>query len=252
MRSLAVARYRLWTTLRAATPIFITAVAPLLIALLVESKSEATFRTDASMWMRVHAWAALMSWLFHAFLIVGAAQQFGEMKPDAQKVHPDDLMESAPLSPQDRFLGECGGVIATTAIIHLCSLPLLVAVAALSPLPASLFVAMEGGILLLLVLAGVSGASRRLAPPTAWGRTRALRSAVSFVILVVIVAAVTTEWREFRASTFTFAGSPSMRTLDRVTASIVAPGVMLGLLAVIYIGFLVYFFVSSTRPRAHI
>ena len=122
MRYLAVARFRMLTTIREASSVFAFAMLPPLIAVLFEAMPEPLFRATADELLGVFARIALAAWLFHAFIIVLASETFGSMRllrVDAT-VLPPDLMDSAPMTPIERFWGETLGVFAATATISVC------------------------------------------------------------------------------------------------------------------------------------
>ena len=250
MRYLAVARFRLLTTIRSATPIFLVAAAPALIGALIESMPEPLYRSEADGMMRVTAIASVFAWLFHSFVMLMSCEAFGNLRllrPDLTSL-PSDLMDSAPIGPTERFWGEALGIFAATLIIHVCCLPLLAADAALSPLPIGLFLWMEAGLVGMLILASASAAWKRLAPRTKMSATRTMRSGLLFFILVLILFSATTNWVAFRDALAEFAGGPSMNSWARVTATVENPLLLLLLFSLLYASYLFYYVVSTRKP----
>src|SRR5439155_12746511 len=159
MRYLAVARFRMLTTIREATWVFVFAMVPGLFAAIFEATPEPLFRAAADELLGEFARIALVAWIFHAVVIVAASETFGSMRlfrVDATAL-PPDLMDSAPITPTQRFWGETLGVFAATATIHIACLPLLAVIAVLSPLPTVVFVWIEAGIVAWMIL-GSAGA----------------------------------------------------------------------------------------------
>jgi hypothetical protein len=251
MRYLAVARFRLLTTIREATGVFIIAALPPLFAAAFEATPEPLFRAAADELLGEFARAALLAWLFHAFVIVTASEAFGSMRlfrVDATSL-PPDLMDSAPIRPLTRFWGEVLGVFAVTATIHAACLPLLAMVAVLSPLPTAVFAWIEVGIIVLMILGSAGAAWKRLAPRTQWSATRTARSGILFLILVFIALFATTNWIAFRDSLFAFLGTPSMPAWAAVARSVENPLLLVVLWLLLYAGYLLYY-VNATRKPA--
>lgn len=250
MRYVAVARFRLLTTIRSATPIFIIAAIPPLLAAIYQSMPEPLFRAAADEVLGPLARAAVVAWLFHGLLVVAASEASGSKQPfrvDPMSLLPD-LMDSVPIGPLPRFWGEALGIFTATLTIHICCLPLLAAVAVLSPLPTIFFVWMEAGILALMTLTSAAGAWKRLAPRTQWGATRVARSGLLFFILLVFVLFATTKWTTFRDSWFMFLITPSTRTWDAVAAAVENPTLLVVLLLLLYVGYMAYFVNSARKP----
>lgn len=250
MRYLAVARFRLLTTIRSATPIFVIAALPPLIGAAVESMPEPLYRSEAEVMMRVTAMAGLFSWLVHSFVMLLSCEAFGNLRllrPDLTSL-PSDLMDSAPIRPEPRFWGEALGIFGVTMTIHICCLPLLAAAATLSPLPLSMFGWMEAGLIALLILGSASAAWKRLAPRTPMSATRTVRSGILLFILVLLVFGATTKWAAFRDALASFAAGPSMRAWAEVTATVESPSVLALLLSLLYASYLFYYVASARKP----
>jgi hypothetical protein len=253
MRYLAIGRFRMLTTVRSSTPILIAALVPPLLAAMAESLAEPNVHTMADIALRVNANAAFITWLIHAGLLLIASEAFGGLKsfdPDVTNP-PADLMDSAPVSPRGRFLGETLGVFAATVAIHICCLPVLAVVAALSPLPTRFFVWMEVVIVVLMIVTSTAAAWKRLSPQTKMSGTRGFRSALLFYAGILGALLVTTRWEAFRDSAFNFLSSPSMRAWSRVMATIENPPLLMLLAALLYVSYIAFYFISSTRHRAN-
>ncbi|HEY8184201.1 MAG TPA: hypothetical protein VII32_18305 [Thermoanaerobaculia bacterium] len=251
MRYLAVARFRLLTTIREATPVFIFAMLPPIGAAIFEVMPEPMFRANAAELLGECARVALLAWLFHAFAIVAASEAFGSMRlfrVDATAL-PPDLMDSAPIGPTQRFWGETLGVFAATATIHAACLPLLAVVAALSPIPTIAFVWIEVGIVALMILGSAGAAWKRLAPRTQWSATRTARSGILFFILFLTTLFATTQWQDFRDSATGFLMRPSMREWAGVANSVENPPLLIILWLLLYGGYMAYY-VNATRKPA--
>ena len=140
MRALAIARFRLWTTIRVGNPYVVFAAGAPAIAAVVQVAvaSSGDFSPDAV--LHVSATAALFAWTLHSALMFGVTQEMGNAagSPLDTPVHQSDLMDSAPIRSDERTAGELAGVLVSASLIHVCCLPLLAITAALSPLPGPL------------------------------------------------------------------------------------------------------------------
>ena len=249
MRYLAVARLRRLTTIRQATPVFLLTLLPPLGIAAIESLLESSYQGGTDRLLGFQAQVALIAWFFHTIFLLAAEEAFASRK--MQSVDPAnaplDLMDSAPLPPKSRFGGEMLGIFTSTLIIHACCLPMLAVCAALSPLPARVFVWVEAGVLALMILGSAAAAWKRIARPTKMAATRNLRSGILFAIIVAAILFVSTRWTEFRDALFAFLGMPSMRAWSRVLAAIDSPVGAIVSVAVLYVVYFVFYFVSSTR-----
>ncbi len=251
MRQLALVRYRLLTTIRSGTPIFVAAVIPPLIALLIETRSERQFLLEADVRLTWNAGAAFVAWLLHALIVVGAAQAFGSRKPfGTDSTAPSsDLMDSAPIGPRSKFFGEASGILCATFMLHLCCLPVLAAVAALSPLPTRLFLVLEAGILVLMIV-GSTVAAWKLVAPASSSRTRGLRSGLLFYALSISAFLVSAGREEFFGSIPRFMFFPSKRSWAALSGAIDNPVLLVVWLTVLVVSYMAYFFISATRPTS--
>ena len=254
MRYLAIARFRLLTTIRGATPLFaISALAALAPAALNSFMPDEVFRAGADDFLGVAAMTAFAAWIWHALLLAVACNLFGNVTllrtqiTSAQTEGPADLMDTAPIRPDARFWGEAAGILAAAMTIHICTLPLLMLVVALSPLPTSMFIAAEAATLALLVLASTGGAWKRRAPRTKWSGTRGPRSAVLFAILLLMAVRYTTNWEVFRDSLALFASQPSPHLWSAVSHAVDNPLLLFMMLSLLYTGYIAFFYSSSVR-----
>ncbi|HZP92323.1 MAG TPA: hypothetical protein VFB20_05515 [Burkholderiales bacterium] len=253
MRYLAIARFRLLSIIRTATPIFALAAIPPLFALLFESAPEASFRSSAEVLLGEYAGIALKIWIIHGLFMMMACIASGTVKLPHDGlviVVPSDLMDTAPVGPDVRFWGEALGTFGAMLTIHLCCLPLLAGAAVLSPLPTSMFLWMEAGIIMLMALASAGGAWQRRARRTRYSATRGVRNTLVVAILLLLIVPLTTRWREFRDAVGTFFLYPSTRGWANVTWTVENPLLMFVLVALLYAGTIAYYYSTSMWDRA--
>lgn len=251
MRQLALIRYRLLTTIRSGTPIFAMAIAPPLIALLIETRSERQFLLGPDVRLTWNAGAAFLGWLLHTFIVAGAAQAFGARKPfSTDSTAPSsDLMDSAPIRARSRFFGEGAGILCATFMLHLCCLPVLASIAALSPLPTRLFLVLEAGILVLMIV-GSTVAAWKIVAPASPSRTRGLRSGLLFYALVVSAFLASADREEFFGRIPGFMFSPSRRSWAALSGAIDNPVLLIAWLTLLVVSYLAYFFIDATRSTS--
>ncbi len=254
MRCLAIARFRLLTIVRTGTSIFLIAAIPPLLALIPLSTPEPLLRVDAPEMLPLNARVALVAWLFHAIFLGVSCLASGKLKTahaDVSTRELPDLIDTAPVGPAARFWGEALGTLGAAAIVHACCLPLLAAVAALSPLPTAAFLSIEVGAIAMIVLGSAGAAWQRRAPRTKYSGSRGPRNAVLFAILLLMVLRhSTTQWEVFRDSLLGFlAQSTSMRAWAEVVGAADRPLLLFTLLALLYFGNIAYYYVSATRKR---
>ena len=248
MRVLAIARYRFWTTLRSSSAIAGLAMGPAVAGAIFESASSNFAALDASL-LAAHATFAFITWLAHGAILIGASEAFGSVKQSRPDISAaiSDLMDSAPIAPRSRFAGEALGILATTLMIHLCSLPALLIAAVLSPLPLRLFVCIEAVLVPLMVLSSASAAWKRLSPRTGWVSTRSARSGLLFIVLASLIVIANVDLQTFRDSAFAFFSEPSMRKWRLVVAGVDNPFVLFLLFALLYGAYMTFYFVSAVR-----
>lgn len=254
MRYLAIARFRLLTTIRAANTLFaVAAIAAIGPAALNSFMPDEVFRAGADQLLGIAALAAVFAWIVHALILAVACETFGTVTllrtqiTSVQTEGPADLMDTAPIRPGARFWGEAAGILAAAMTIHICTLPVLVLVAALSPLPTTMFIAAEAAIIALVILASTGGAWKRRAPRTKWSGTRGPRSAVLFAILLLMTLRPTTRWEVFRDSLVLFVSEPSPRVWLTVSNAVENPTLLFVLLSLLYASYMAFYYSSSVR-----
>ncbi len=254
MRYLAIARFRLLTIVRTATPIFVIAALPPLLAMVYfGSTPEPTFRAAADQLLGQNATAALRTWIIHGLVVLMACIASGIVKLPHDGpviIVPSDLMDTAPVGPNIRFWGEALGTFGAMVTIHACCLPLLAAAAALSPLPTSMFLWIEAGIIVLMILASAGAAWQRQSPRTRYSSTRGARNAIVIVILLLLTVPATTRWREFRDSLWGFVTHPSIKGWGEVTGTVENPLLLFVLFSLLYVGTIAYYYMTSMWNRA--
>jgi hypothetical protein len=254
MRCLAIARFRFLMTLRTATPIFVICVLPaLVVAWILGSAPEPYFRYGADTLLGDNATYAFLAWIAHAIILSLACLASGNVKrpvDPADTTALPDLMDTTPVGAETRFWGEMLGTLGATSVIHVCCLPLLAAVAALSPLPTRLFATAEGTIVALMVLASTGAAWQRRAPQTRFSGTRTARSAIVFAILFISALLLSTRWEDFRDSAVVFLTRPSMQVWREVASAVENPLLLTILWSLLYAGYIYYYYASATRNTA--
>jgi hypothetical protein len=208
----------------------------------------------ADIWLGINSAAAVMAWVLHAVILSVACLMSGKVKTSHDFVVTQgipDLMDTAPIGDGARFWGEALGTLQATAVIHLCCLPLLAAIAALSPLPTIMFLWIEAATIALLVLASTGAAWQRRAPRTKYSATRGPRNAAVLVILFLLAVLATTRPRAFRDSVeFFLLNRTSMRGWSMVVDTVENPILLVTLLTMLYAGTITYYYISSTRKQA--
>jgi hypothetical protein len=253
MRYLAMARYSMLTTIRSATPVFIFAMLPPLVAAIAECASERQFLEAADYQLGIRATAAMLGYVLHVALLASAGEVMGTLRAARQadlSELPSDLLDSAPIPPRVRFVGDAMGVFTATMLIHACCLPLLATVAALSPLPTGYFVTIEIATIVLMVLVSASSTWNRLAPRTKFASSRSARTVMLFIICALGTIAMTTNRSTFAESAFGFLAAPSQRAWNAVTAATTDPALMIAGFAILYIAYIGFFYLSATRNAA--
>jgi len=254
MRCLAIARFRFLMMLRTATPIFVICILPaLIVASMLGSVPEPYFRAGADFELADNATFAFLAWVAHAIILSISCLASGNVKrtlDPAETTTLPDLMDTAPVGAETRFWGEMLGTLGATSVIHACCLPLLAAIAALSPLPARLFATAESAIVALMILASAGAAWQRRAPRTRFSGTRSARSAIVFVILFFSALLASTRWEDFRDSAVVFLTRPSMQVWHEVAYAVENPLLLAILWSLLYAGYIYYYYASATRNTA--
>lgn len=267
MRYLAIARFRLLTTIRSATALFVlSAVAVIAPGLVISYMPVETFRVEADELLPFAANVAFLVWAAHAIILLLACNAFGDESFRRAKItsalseRPPDLIDTAPIRPGARFWGETVGILAAAMTIHVCTLPALALVTALSPLPTSMFITAEIVTFLLIALASAGGAWKRRAPMTKWNATRGPRSALLFGFLLLMIVRHATHamlpldpdrdqplWNAFRDSLIWFVAHPSPRAWSEVSNAVGNPLLLLVLVSTLYTSYIVFYYKSCVR-----
>ena len=253
MRYVAVARFRVLSMVRTATPIFLGVTIPPILFAIQLVHSEPEFRMLADELLPLHAAVAMFAWLAHSIALSFASLMSGKVKSPHDDVRTGilhDLMDTAPVGPSARFWGEALGSFLGALTIHACCLPLLAAIAALSPLPTSFFLWIEAGAITFMALASAGAAWQRRAPRTKMSATRGPRNVIVFVIIFLFALTLTVRWETFRDAFASFLfPRMSMRAWAEVWAAVDNPFALAMMFGLLYLGTLAFYYVSSIRRK---
>ena len=249
MRSLALARYHVLSKVRSsygvfATALILTALPVLTVGFLFVSWTDSWGGIEVLLSGR--AMTVHIVYVSHLIVLLITCDLFGTPRAIRGGNRPADLTETVPLTPAQRFFGDAAGIFQSAAAVHLCTLPLLALAIALSPLPIARFFWLEALVLAVLVLASAGG-SWKLRSTGKWMRTRSARSAALFVILFLIIVISTTRWEAFRDAALTFLFQASPWAWNEARAAVISVPMLIGLLALLYIGYIAYYTLSSIR-----
>ena len=254
MRSLAIARFRLLTTIRRGTMLYIVAAAAALgAATILSFMPDTVFRASADEILRLGATIAVAVAIWHVCLLVFACDAFGNDSTRRTQLAsqetdaPADLMDTAPIGLAARFWGEAAGIFSAAMTLHLCTLPLLALIVALSPLHTEMFLVWEAVTVVLVVLASTGSAWKRRAPRSKWNATRGARSALLFVILLLMAVRYTTKWEEFRDSVFQFVVRPTPRMWSSISKAVENPVLLITMLSSLFLGYMAFYYASSVK-----
>lgn len=251
MRLLAIAKLRLLTRIRTASVLFALATLPLLIPSVGASvMSENAYRESMPFNAPIIAVWSLLVWFVHTGILLVGSEAGEQLHPRREGAEWSDLLETVPLDPTGRFAGEAVGNLAVNLTIHVCALPILAVVAALSPLPLSAFLTLECGTLALLSLGASAAAWKRCARPSKWSATRMARSGVLFWILFVAILYQTSRWQAFVSSLQEAIFQPSRRTWQQIGSTIDRPASLVLLVSLLCLSYLAFYYVSSIRALA--
>lgn len=246
MRGLAMARYRLLTSIRSARWIFlvafVAAAGPIAAVQDVFTPATAAW---ASLDMRLRAQCVTLVYMLHLAILFIAFDLFGTWRRTTGGDVPD-LTETVPITPAARFAGDAAGIFACVLALHVCTLPLLALAVVLSPLPASVFLWLEL-LTLALTLFGSAAASWKLHGKGTAVRTRSARSGALFGLMVLGVLFVTTRLVAFRDAFVTLITDPSPYAWQPLMATVTNPSAMIASLLLLYFGFIGYYALQSMR-----
>lgn len=249
MRGLALARYRLLTTIRPAWGVFGTVLAAAVVPILLGS---GVFTTTSEAWgsmidlMYASARTVTGIYLLHIIVVVLACNAFGTARPSIEGRPSSDLTETVPITPRDRFLGDAAGILGCTLAIHACTVPLLALAVVMSPLPTVVFFWMELITLAVAILAS-AGASWKLRSSGRWVRTRSARSIAAFGILLGAILGFNTRKGFAEAFVWFFLTQPSMSSWRAVERTVTNPSMLIAWLLLLYVGFISYYTLQSIR-----
>jgi hypothetical protein len=251
MRLLAIARLRLLTRIRTASVLYALATLPPLMPCVFASLiPENAYRESMPFLAPVVAVWSILVWILHTGILLIGSEAGEQLHPRREGAEWSDLLETVPLDPSGRFAGEAVGSLAVNLSIHICALPVLAVVVALSPLPLSVFMALECGTLALLSLGAGAAAWKRCASPSKWSATRMARSGVLFWILFVAILYQTSRWQAFVSSLQEAIFQPSRRSWQQIGATIERPASLALLVALLCLSYLAFYYVSSVRALA--
>lgn len=244
---MALIRYRFMATIRRSHWLF--ALTAVLIAapglLMIEPADSFLRRADTA--LREAAIAGIACSLAHLFTLVAACGAQGSPKERLEGTRPDDLLDSAPVRPSDLFWGDAVGIFAVVMTIHLCVLPMLAFTFATSPLGLRGLLLLEACTVAILTLASMGAAWAARTSTPAIGNTRGLQSTSLFLIFVLTIVALTTRWEDFRDAIGELFFEPSPAKGRELLAAIEHPIAFVMLLAILYAGYLVFFYRNAMR-----
>ena len=252
VKLLAVARYRFLTVIRSANAayfILLVAIAvPLLGMFFTLRVAEPDYATQAP---RVLSFAAVGPFLIYGMHLLGLAVicgAYGVVPRRPPGVMPIDPMHLDPICGSEQFWGDAAGLFSAIASVHLCLVPLLAAVVALSPFPSSLFWYGELLMAVALLFASACGSWALRARTTRLSQARTARSIVVFLILMTVALLSTTRGQEFRdaVGSLLFA-RPTRQQLEVVVAAISNPALLVVAVVSIYLAFIAYYCLDSVR-----
>jgi hypothetical protein len=249
MRGLALARYHVLSRLRSSSGLFATAIALAALPLMTIGD---VFTTATESWREIEFDLPLRAagthavYFWHLLVLVCACELFGTPKQTRDGIRRADLTETAPITPAARFFGDAAGIFQCVAAIHLCALPLLALAVVLSPLPSTRFFWLEG-IVLAGIIFGSAAASWKLRSTGKWMRTRTPRSVALFFILLLGVLMLNTRWKAFIEAFPNAMVQPTTLSWMQVRAAVVNMPMLIGSLAALYFGYILYYTLSSIR-----
>jgi hypothetical protein len=251
MRYLAIAKLRMLTQIRTASALFaIAAIPSLIFCILTASLAENEYRAAVPFYAQIIAPWGFILWILHAGMLLIGSESSGQLHPLREGAEWSDLMETIPVGPNGRFLGEALGSLGANLTIHLCCMPLLAMVAVLSPLPLSAFIWLEIVTLVLFGLAGAAAAWKRCARPSKWSGTRMVRSGLLFWVLFWFILDRTSRWDAITSSLYLVTSRPLLQSWAEMTAAIDRPALFASLVALLCISYVMFYYFSAVRGLA--
>jgi len=250
MHSLALARYRFLTTIRQrrwVAPVLTVALFPSLVGGggLTLFKSDLEFAWDAPEALKSAALGMLFGWAIHLIAISTLGWSLG-IAPREQ-THQIDLLDTAPISGRTQFFGDTLGIFAFVFAMHICCVPVLAELVAISPFPPILFLWLEIATIALLLMVSAAAAWSLRTDRSGWRQKRSTVNALLFLILFVGVVTVTTRIDDFYFGMAGFFEKPSPQRWQPVMASIVSMPLLLILLLALYGSFIAFFAADTAR-----
>lgn len=254
MRSLAIARFRLLNAVRSCDWVFgialLCAVVPTAVATSVAAPAS-WYMLVAEVTLRSAPQGVIAAYFLHVLLLAIAAQVLGQTATTwGEVVETNDLLDTAPVDPRGRVIGDSVGIFATLLVVHVATLPVLLFAAALTALPAWVVAVIEVAILAVAFLFSVIAASMKRSLRTAWGRSRSVRGVAVMIVLAVFSLAITTRFAAFREAVWAVLGDPSPRAWSALEATVYNPTLLALLLAAVFLGGIAYFYLHAVRPEA--
>lgn len=201
------------------------------------------FRETATGVARVYA--------LHSFVLLLLCCSFGVSQ--ARRGSASDLFAVVPLRPHFRFWGDAAGIFGVVLSIHICLLPALSTLVALSPIATSVMWKLEG-IIVILAGFGSCAASWGLRAETwRWSMTRLARAA-SLLIMAVMTLLVLATWRwiVFLDATTGLFTNPGARSWEEFVFAFSSPRATALVFGFLYVSFLAFFFWHSSRQAAEV
>lgn len=249
---LAVARYRFLTIVRSANAgyfiLMVAVVVPLVGMFATLGVADSRYPVRAPELFKFAAVGTFMIYGLHLLALAVICGAYGVVARRPPGVMPIDPMHLAPVSGSEQFWGDAAGLFSAIASVHLCLVPLLAAVIALSPFPSSLFWYGELLIATALLFASACGSWALRAQTTRLSQARTARSIVVFLILMSLAILFTTRGQEFRDAV----GSllffrPTRQQLEVVVGATSSPFLLVVAVVSIYLAFIAYYCLDSVR-----
>lgn len=241
MRCLAVARYVFLTTVRRTTWLVPMLVGLALMPAVLGGGGMLFIPNDrfvgyAPFMFQAGAAGVMIAYIMNSGLVLalGGTLSGREKKSRAAS----DLIETAPISGHTLFWGNALGITASMFVMHVCCVPLLAEVVAISPFSPSVFWLLELMTVVLLLLIGGAAACHRL---TGTRQGQALRSVARIAILTilfVVIVTATTRIDDLYDGIVGFLSELSPRSWAAVPASIDHGAILAVLLLALVSGFL--------------